>query len=180
MLQTGPKDKKVYKRYKAAGVTAIHAQLEVWDKDLFKVICPGKARMIGWDAWVKKILDAVDVFGEGNVTPGLVAGVEMCQPYGFKDVDQAIKSTAEGFEFLMSHGVSVRYNCWNISPWSALASNQPPPLEYFVRLDKAWCESLNTFNLPPPTGFGQMGPGRATGCVHAGYMDMDPVRCGGS
>ena len=174
-LQTGPKDKKTYKRYRDAGVTAHHAQIEVWDKDLFKVICPGKEHRVGWDAWIRGVLDAVDVFGEGNVTPGLVAGVEMCQPYGFKDVDSAIKSMTEGFEFLMSHGVSVRYNIWNISPWSALAGNTPPPLEYYVRLDEAWCKTLVKHNLRSPAGFGEMGPGRAV-CQHAGYMDMDPVR----
>ena len=175
-LQTGPKDKKTYKKFREVGVTAHHAQLEVWDKDLFKVLCTGKQEKVGWDDWVKSICDAVDVFGEGNVIPGFVAGVEMCQPYGFKDVDTAIKSMAEGFEFLMSHGVSCRYNLWNVSPWSALAGNVPPPLEYFVRLDQTWCRTAVKYNLRPPAGFGEMGPGRAN-CQHASYMDMDPVRC---
>jgi len=175
MLQTAPKDKKTYKRYKAAGVTTHHAQIEVWDKDLFEIICPGKGHHVGWDTWIKGILDAVDVFGEGNVTPGFVAGVEMCQPYGFRDIDSALQSMTEGFEFLMSHGVSCRYNVWNISPWSALAGNLPPPLEYYVRLDQAWCETLLKYNLRPPTGFGEMGPGRAV-CQHAAYMDMDPIK----
>lgn len=175
-IQTGPRDKKTYKRYREAGVTAHCAQLEVWDRNLFKVICPGKEERVGWDAWVKGLLDAVDVFGEGNVTPGFVAGVEMCQPYGFKDVDSAIKSMTEGFEFLMSHGVSCRYNLWNISPWSALAGNVPPPLEYYVRLDQAWYRTALKYNLRPPAGLGEMGPGRAI-CQHSSYLDMDPVLC---
>ena len=27
---------------------------EVWDKDLFGIICPGKQRVIGWDNWMKR------------------------------------------------------------------------------------------------------------------------------
>lgn len=177
-VQTAPKDKKTYKRYRDVGLTGHCAQIEVWDKELFGIICPGKEHKVGWDAWIRGVLDAVDVFGEGNVTPGFVAGVEMCQPYGFKDVDSAIKSTAGGFDFLMAHGVTPRYNAWNISPWSALAGNKPPPLEYYVRLDEAWCKALVKHNLRPPAGYGEMGPGRAT-CHHASLMDMDPVRiCG--
>lgn len=173
-LQTGPKTKAEFKRYKDAGVTCSHSQLEVWDKDLFKTICPGKQRRIGWDEWVRRLVDSVDVFGEGNAAPGLVAGVEMCQPYGFKDVASAVKSTAAGFDYLMSRGVNVRYNLWNISPLSALAGNQPPPLEYYIRLDIAWCETWTKYKLPVTTGFGPMGPGLAiTG--HSSYLDMDPV-----
>jgi len=179
-LQIGPKDKKTYQRYRDAGVTSVHAQYEVWDKNLFKIICPGKSERFGWDCWMKSILDSVDIFGEGNVCPGFVAGVEMCQPYGFKDVDSAIKSTTGGLDFLMSHGVTPRYNAWNVSPLSALAGNQPPPLEYYVRLDLAWCQLMNKYNLTTPTTFGELGPGRpSTGGNHAAYADVDPVKCEG-
>jgi len=177
MVQVLARDKKTLRKFKEAGVDGYHAQLEVWDKNLFKILCPGKEKYVGWDEWVRRTVDAVDVFGEGNVTPGLVAGVEMCQPYGFKDVASAIKSTSEGFDFLMSHGVGVRYNVWNISPLSALAGNKPPPLEYYIELDRAWCETWNKYRLPPPCGFGPVGPGRAT-TSHSSYLDMDPVLCG--
>lgn len=173
-LQTGPKTKAEFKRFKEAGVTCHHSQLEVWDKDLFKVLCPGKQEHLGWEEWIRRLVDSVEVMGEGNVTPGLVAGVEMSQPYGFKDVSAAVRSTAAGFDFLMSHGVIARYNLWNISPLSALAGNEPPPLEFYVRLDMSWSETWTKYKLPCPTGFGPMGPGLATNS-HSSYMDMDPV-----
>lgn len=176
ILQTAPRDKETFKRYRAAGVDISHSQIEVWDKDLFKILCPGKERYIGRDQWIKRVVDSVEVFGEGNVTPGLVAGVELAQPDGFKEIDSALRSMKEGFEFLMSHGVVVRYNQWNISPFSALAGNQSPPLEYYIRLDQLWCETWRKYNLPPPRGLGRMGPGLAL-LSHSAFMDMDPVRC---
>src|SRR5438034_7657727 len=48
---------------------------------------------------------AVDVMGEGNVSPNMVSGIEMVQPWGFATVSQALASPREGFETLMSHGV---------------------------------------------------------------------------
>jgi len=176
ILQTAPKDKETLKRYRAVGVDVHHGQIEVWDKDLFKMICPGKERYVGRDEWIRRVVDSVDIFGEGNVTPGLVAGVELAQPYGFKTISSGLKSMKEGFEFLMSHGVVVRYNQWNISPLSALAKNEPPPLEYFVRLDQLWCETWRKYNLPLPRGLGRMGPGLAL-LSHSAFMDMDPVIC---
>jgi len=176
LLQLVPKDREALRRTRAAGLDVIHGQIEVWDKDLFKILCPAKEKYVGRDEWIRRVVDSVEVFGEGNVTPGLVAGVEMAQPYGFKDIGSALKSMKEGFEFLMSHGVVVRYNQWNISPLSALAGNEPPPLEYFVRLDQLWCETWRKYNLPLPRGLGRMGPGLAL-LSHSAYMDMDPVRC---
>ena len=38
----------------------------------------------------------------GKVQPSFVSGVEMARPHGFKTVDEAVKSTTSGFEYLMS------------------------------------------------------------------------------
>jgi hypothetical protein len=137
-LQTVAKDRDTCRRLRDAGVDVHHANIEVWDKHLFGTICPGKTKFVGRDEWVRRVLESVDVFGEGNVLPTLVAGVEMSQPHGFTDVDEAVASTAEGLDYLMSHGVVPRLNHWVIEPLSALAGNQQPPLDYFIKIDRAW------------------------------------------
>ena len=159
-LQTAPKTKEVAKRYREAGVTAHETNLEVWDKRLFNIICPGKTKHYGWDTWLKLMLDEVDIFGEGNVSSCFVEGVEMCQPWGFKTVDEAVKSSAEGFEYLMSHGVIPRPLEWAISGGSTLRDNVPPPLEYFVRINIAWYENWIKYRLPPVTRYNVAGEGR--------------------
>lgn len=169
-LQTSPKTVEVAKRYKAAGVDVHETNLEVMDERLFNILCPGKAKNIGYKKWIKLMLDEVDVFGEGNVTPCFVQGVEMCQPWGFKTVDEAVKSSAEGYEFLMAHGVIPRPNIWVVSARSALKGNKLPPLEFFVRLDLIWYELWKKYTLPPPRRFNLVGPGREQ--AERGWVSM--------
>lgn len=113
----------------------------------------------------------MDVFGEGNVCPNLVAGVEMSQPHGFKDVDEAVKSTGEGLEFLMSHGVVPRLNHWCVEPGSSLGGSDPAPLDYYIRIMQAYRETWQKYNLPPGRGMGPVGIGRSF-VSHGSYMDI--------
>ena len=159
LLQTGPKDKKSIKRLQAAGMTCHHPNLEIWDKNIFEKICPGKAQRVGWDEWVRLMLEEVDVLGEGNVGPNFVTGVELAKPYGFKDIASAVKSTLEGFDFLMTHGVIPRPSQWCISPGSNLAGHEPPPLDYYPQVDLGWYELWKKHGLPFPTGEGPPGAG---------------------
>ena len=77
-------------------------------------------------------------------------------------------------EYLMSHGVVPKFDTWNVSPWSGLAGNEPPPLEYYIRIDQAWCEIWQKYSLPPVDGMGPMGPGRAREFVGA-FRDTDSI-----
>lgn len=160
-LQTAALDRDGLKAMKDAGVDCYHPNFEVWDERLFKKLCPGKEKFIGRDTWIKRTLDAVNVFGEGWVTPAFVAGVELCKPYGFDSVDDALKSTTEGLDYLMSHGVVPRADHWCIEPLSGLSGNPVLPLKYFVELDRAWYRLWEKHKLPQIPGYRDMGPGRS-------------------
>ncbi|MDP2954722.1 MAG: radical SAM protein [Chloroflexota bacterium] len=161
-LQTTPPDKALARRMYDAGVRVHRGNFEVWDKSLFETICPGKARSVGRETWMHNLVESVDTFGVGNVYPGFVAGVEMAQPWGFKTVDEAIASNREGFEFLMSHGVIPRVINWLPEPHSALGAQEPPSLDYAIRIDLLWYEIWKKHSLPHPPGYERpMGPGRA-------------------
>jgi hypothetical protein len=97
------------RRCRDAGVQIYHPNYEVWDARLFEVLCPGKARWIGRDVWVRRILEAAEVLGAPNVIPNIVAGIEMARPHGFATVDEALRSTGEGLDFFMSRGVAPRF-----------------------------------------------------------------------
>ncbi len=158
-----------------AGTTVYNPNYEVWDEKLFKILCPGKEKMIGREEWIKRTIKAVDIFGVGNVSPNYVAGVEMAQPWGFKDVDEAVKSTSEGLEFMFSHGVIPHPDTWCIEPSSALGGHPPIPLDYFVKMDKAWYDLWLKYSLPPNNGWGPIGNG--CGCYgSSGYVDMRECR----
>lgn len=154
-----------------AGASTYNPNIEVWDKGLFQTLCPGKEKNVGRDEWIRRTIDAVEVFGEGNVSPDFVAGVEMAQPYGFKTVQEAIKSTREGFEYLMSHGVVPHLDSWCIEQGTAFAGHAPLPLDYFIQIDRAWYETWRKYKLPINSGWGPVGPGRAV-YGNSAYIDM--------
>lgn len=170
-LETVAKDVENLKRFRQEGVDIHEPNMEVWDERLFKALCPGKERHVGREAYLRRMAEAVDIFGEGNVTTNLVSGVEMSQPYGFQEVDAAVRSTAQGFDYLMDHGVIPRLTSWCVEPGTALGPNQPPPLEYFVRIAQSWYETWRKYDLPPPAGLGPMGPGRAL-TSNSAFMDV--------
>lgn len=150
------------KRFRDAGATVHNANLEVWDRRLFEIIAPGKEKYIGYDLWVKRLLDCVPVMGEGRVSPNMVSGIEMAQPWGFKTVPEAVASATEGFEYLMSHGVIPHLDTWCIEPGTSFAGHPPVPLDFLIQADIAWYTTWRKYKLPPFEGYGPMGsPGIA-------------------
>lgn len=161
------------RKLKEAGVQIYHPNYEVWDKRLFQIICPGKDRYIGRDEWIRRILDAAEVFGASQVIPNFVAGIEMARPHGFESIDEAIESTSEGLRFFMSKGVVPRFTTWCSEPLTSLGRDNPEgaPLEYHVRLLRAWRNIHEEYELPPPPGYGQPGIGNAVFSVSS-FMDV--------
>ena len=173
-IQTNAKDKETMKRYRAEGVDCHHANMEVWDKRLFEWINPGKNRRIGWDNWVRWMIESVEVLGEGNARPNFVCGVELARPYGFDNIADAVKSTGDGVDFMMRHGVFPRFNQWRREPGSDLVSQheQPAiPLEFYIRIMARYYESWKKYRLPFPH-HDSVHPERRWGSGHATYDDM--------
>ena len=79
-------------RFKDYGISIYHPNYEVWDKDLFERISPGKQRYVGREEWHRRIFDAAEVFGNRYVIPNFVAGVEMAKPFGFATQSSAPSS----------------------------------------------------------------------------------------
>jgi hypothetical protein len=158
--------------FKEHGIQIYHPNYEVWDERLFRIISPGKERYVGRTEWHRRILDARDIFGPRNVIPNFVAGVEMAKPHGFAEVEDAIRSTAEGLAYFMSRGVTPRFTTWCPEPTTPLGKANPEgaPLEYHVRLLEVYRETLEKYGHQPPPGYGPPGPGRAVFSVSS-FMD---------
>ncbi len=169
VVQAFPKEET--KLLREAGYKIYHPNFEVWDRNLFSWICPGKERYVGRDEWMNRIVDAADVFGPERVIPNFVGGVEMARPHGFTDIDAAIASTTEGLDFFMSKGIIPRFTTWCPEPTSDLGRQDGPPLEYFVKLLLAWRTTFEKYGLPAPPGYGRPGVGNAEFSVSA-FMDV--------
>jgi len=156
------------------GVQIYHPNYEIWDETLFKQLCPGKERFVGYQNWMNRIVDAAEVFGANKVIPNFVAGVEMAQPYGFKTANEAVNSTVKGLEFFMSKGILPRFTTWCPEPLSFIGNQAAPPLEYFVLLLHRYKETVTKYGIKAPPGYGKPGLGHAVFSVSA-FMDvLDP------
>ncbi|MDY6861674.1 MAG: radical SAM protein [Thermodesulfobacteriota bacterium] len=125
-------------RLKDAGLDGAGLYLEIWDKERFRLICPGKEKYVGYDKCIERTLNAIEIFGRGNISVGWVPGIELAPlPYGFEDVDEAANSVLEGYKFFISRGAVMTGSYWQIGPGSEFykMGAMPPPLEFYVKID---------------------------------------------
>ena len=139
--------RQVKRLYDETGLSSYCPDIEVWDKELFRWICSGKEKWFGRDYWIKSAIDAVEIFGKGNVYTNFVAGVEFSKPHGFTSIEQALDSNFEACEFFARNGVIYLSLVW--VPWkgTGLGGQQQPPLEYYVRLIKGLVEIRRHYGL---------------------------------
>lgn len=141
-----PKDLSVIDKYKEAGYRTIAIQMEIWDKNIFKTICPGKeSECGGWQHWVDALEYAVKVFGFGKVRTGFVAGIEPKE------------KTLEGVEYLAGKGILSLTNAWNPNPGSKLEGHRTPSPEWHLDLAK------KTYQIFKKAGF-----------TYEQYFDVSP------
>ena len=120
--------------YEETGLMFYTSDIEVLNRDLFRWICPGKSKYVGYDMWKERLFQAVEIFGKGYVSTGIVAGVEMAQPNGFMNEEQALKSTLKEAEVFFRNGVSVVSCIWRIAADSFFSGQSGPSLEFYIKL----------------------------------------------
>lgn len=77
----------------AVGADSVLYNLEIFDKELFEMICPGRAKLVGRDRYLEALKYAAKIFPNGTVASHLIVGLEMPG------------STAMGVEYLTNIGV---------------------------------------------------------------------------
>ncbi|MDR1164061.1 MAG: radical SAM protein [Candidatus Accumulibacter sp.] len=120
--------------YEETGLTSYTSDLEVFGEEQFNWICPGKAKWVGYKEWRERLIRAVGIFGRGHVGTGLVGGVELAKPHGFRTENDALESTLSEAEALAERGVTTVYIVWVPRPGSALSGQKAPSLDYYIRL----------------------------------------------
>ncbi|MHC1681960.1 MAG: radical SAM protein [Clostridiaceae bacterium] len=120
-----PLDFSVFDKYKEAGYRTTSINLEIWDPNIFKTICPGKDEQCGGrENWLNAIDYAVKVFGKFRVRTTFVAGIE------------PKASLLEGIEYFVSRGVIAYPSQWNVNPGSALEGHRSPEPEWHFDVAK--------------------------------------------
>lgn len=118
-----------------AGARNIIMDQEVWHPDMFKAICPGKAKRIGRERWMAGLLHAVKVFGPGNVFNGFVCGLEEKENY------------FEAARWCSSNSIVPLFQPWYPQKGSHLEDHRPPRLNWMMEVHQK-CMDIATANLP--------------------------------
>ena len=147
MISSAFNEKQLQKIYENTGIMSFTSDIEVLDEEKFKWICPGKDKLIGYKEWKRRIIAAVDIFGRGNVNSGIVGGVELAKPYGFKDEDEAFRVILEEAEKFAEKGVSIVQCVWTPYPGSVFQNQENPSLEYYVKLSKSLDDIRRKYGL---------------------------------
>ncbi|AGK98501.1 radical SAM protein [Clostridium pasteurianum] len=134
VITTALNEDQLARLYNETGLSSYTSDIEVLNEDLFKWICPGKEEWVGYKEWKRRLVAAVDIFGKGNVNSGIVGGVELAKPRGFKTEEEGLKHTLEEAEDLISKGVSIVYIVWVPRPLSFFKDQKNASLEYYVKL----------------------------------------------
>lgn len=133
--------------YEQTGVTSYCPNIEVWDEEIFRELCPGKEKWIGRKEWIRRTLDAVEIFGKGQVCTQVIGGVELAASHGFQTIDEALNSNFEACDFFARHGVSYLSVVWHPHKASRLGFRPVPPLDYYIRLAKGLHEIRRSYGL---------------------------------
>ncbi len=101
------KDRWIDETY-ALGADSVLYNLEIFDPELFEIICPGRAELIGRGRYIEALKHAASVFPNGTVASHLIVGLE---PPG---------ATIQGIDFLTNCGVVPILPIYRPQPGKAL------------------------------------------------------------
>jgi bacteriochlorophyllide c C-7(1)-hydroxylase len=121
-----PHDFKLIDEYKQAGATTIAFNIEIYDRELFKKICPGKDKEYGYDKWMEAVEYAREVFGDYKVFCGLVWGLEPPE------------STMEGNVYFAERRIAIASNIFHNDPKSVLQKHPHPSEADILRIGEIY------------------------------------------
>ena len=109
-----PHDFRLIDEYREAGATTIAFNIEVYNRELFEEICPGKDQEYGYDKWMEAVEYAREVFGDYKVFCGLVWGLEPSE------------SSKEGNAYFAERKIAIASNIFHNDPRSVLQKHPHP------------------------------------------------------
>jgi len=148
MIGTAFNERQLQRLYDETGLMSYTADIEVLNEELFNRHCPGKAEWIGYREWKRRLVAAVGIFGPGRVNTGIVAGIELAGPHGFRSEDEALARVLEEAEDLASQGVGTVFIVWSPRPGTKLGNQKNASLDYYIRLAQGLHELRVKYRLP--------------------------------
>lgn len=151
-------DKEDQMDLKEMGATNVIFNLEVWNEQLWPKLLPGKSKAIGREEWIKRLKDAVDIFGRGHVSCSFVAGFECAPKQGFLTQEDSFNAYLNAFEFLLKRDIVPSFTIWTPYPLvGGFKEKDPPDTEWYLKLGVKHHEMLEKYDMYKSLGFPHYG-----------------------
>lgn len=124
------------------GADRVACDIEVWNEELFKQICPGKDRFIGRERQLKTLLHISEKYGRNKACSAFVVGLE------------PVESFLSGAEYLASHGIVPIASIWIPHGRPVLGLDQAPGLSYYRQLRDGLAMIYDKYECEPPGRIG--------------------------
>jgi hypothetical protein len=136
-VQTPPQpDLKQYDYLKKIGVDHVSFCLEIYDKEIFPEICPGKSELLGWDMYIDTIEYCARLWGRGQVAGEIIAGLE------------SPESSIKAIEHFARMGAVSTVCVFRPTIGTKLEDRSPPEVEDMIPVFRRMYEVCLENNLP--------------------------------
>jgi hypothetical protein len=150
LIATAYNERQLRRLYNETILTGYTSDIEVLDENIFNYVCPGKAKYIGYEGWKNRLYTAVDIFGANAVNTGIVSGVELIQPGGFRTEEEALEKCLAQAEELARHGVSAAQTIFRVAPNSPLKRQKAASLDYLIAFARGLDKQQRKYHLEAP------------------------------
>ena len=137
-----PADPALVDQLFEAGADRVACGIEIWDEELAKLICPGKAQFGSRERLLRTLQHIADKYGQNKACSGFVVGLE------------PVESFLTGAEFLASRGIVPIVSIWMPHGRPVLGKSEAPGLDYYRRVRDGIAEIFYKYKIEPPGGTG--------------------------
>ncbi len=137
--------------------------LEIWSEPLFRRVCPGKEKAVGYSGWIESLEQAVALWGPGHVYSAMVAGIEL-EPEFDMSWEEAADLAIEGAEALCSKGIIPIYSLYWPTGGRDHADYFSRLMSYFEKLNLEYANIRRRHGLLISDSFM---------CHHCAYMQLE-------
>lgn len=119
---------------KKIGITTVQYNIEVMNKQLFSDLCPQK---LEFEQFIRKMIEAVDILGKGNVRCNLV--------FGLQNLDDSVR----GCEQLASLGIVPDYSIFQPKRHTAMEGYPAPCVSDIMKFSHKLIEIYHQYDYRP-------------------------------
>lgn len=140
---TPPSDPSEVDKLFAAGADRVACDIEIWDEEVARQICPGKAKLTGRQRHLDALLHIAATYGPNKACSAFVVGLEPAESF------------LSGAEYLASHGIVPVPSIWMPHGLAVSEKDSPPDLNYYRKVKRGLAEIYHEYQCEPPgdTGF---------------------------